>query len=515
MSLVEGITRKEKILHAIAAGDTSNVPDGITREEKILQHIAENNTGGSDINLDNKKYNLYDTQNLQKKLDELESERVFSWNGFDKGYVSFRVDDLLDDIGDIATIFANKNIPLVVAAIPRNLTSAKKAVLETIVENGGEILCHNASVVTADSTELDVIKICRNAKKALEDAGFTIRGLAKSGGNGSLTNWTSDFEKIAERYYDYADIGGTSACFNMWANGITNGLTSCKAWIDAAKAQKRHLTLYFHTLNGEANVTQANIEELIDYCTNQGVGITTPSYVYDNFGSYSYGVYKKSEVDAIVTELRELISAGGGGTVAIPDAIFGLLGSSYSNSNYTDRISNSSVTTSYVDTSNNIAPTATENGVELTANHILKCTLDNSIQLGTNPFSIEIDCTFSAEDITTLTNGTVLGLGQDTNTAWNASVCWYAGQSVVKSGDSQTLALAATEGTHKIIITRDTDNKITVYDNNIASKVTGTFTTTQQFNAFKWYSLAATLKEIKIYNQALTEAQVASLFGAE
>lgn len=44
--LPEGITRKEKILHAIASGDTSNIPEGITREEQILQYIAEN--GGGD-----------------------------------------------------------------------------------------------------------------------------------------------------------------------------------------------------------------------------------------------------------------------------------------------------------------------------------------------------------------------------------------------------------------------------------------------------------------------------------
>lgn len=517
-------TNKEKILRYIAGEKNQRLPQTRTREEEFLKDIAKNETNRikkevedyltknpvKQIDFDTENYNLYDIQNLQKKLDKLENEHSFIWKGFDKGYVSFRVDDLLNDIGDIATIFENKNVPLTVAAIPANLTPAKKAVLEDIVDAGGEILCHNASVITADSTELDVIKYCRNSKATLENNGFIIRGLALSGGQNALTNWITEFEKIAERYYDYADIGGASEQYAMWSNGLTNGVDTVKGWIDTAKTQKRHLTIYLHSLS-EANVTQENIEELIDYCVSQGVGITTPAHIYDTFGNYSYGVYKKSEVDAIVTELRELIGAGGGGTVTIPNAIFNLLGSSYSGNNYTDTISNSVVTTSLVDSSIVGSPAATENGVELTANHILKCTLDSSVQMGTNPFAIEIDCTFSAEDIAALTNGTVFGLGPDANTAWNASICWYAGQSVLKSGDSQTLALAATEGTHKIVITRDVNNVITAYVDTIASKVTGTFTTIQTFNAFKIYAVACTLRHIKIYNYALTEVQVKQL----
>lgn len=464
---------------------------------------------------DSKDYSLYDVENLQKKLDALENERTFSWQGFDKGYVSFRVDDLLGDIGEIATIFANKNAPLTVAAIPSNLTDAKKAILQTIVENGGEILSHNSGFITASSTELDVIKMCRNTKKSLEDAGFTIRGFAKSGGSGALTNWTSNFEKIAERYYDYADIGGSTPCFNMWSNGITNGLASCKSWIDTAKAQKKHLTLYFHTLAGEANVTQANIEELIDYCVAQGVGITTPAHIYDTFGKYSYGVYKKSEVDAIVTELRELIGAGGGGTVTIPNAIFNLLGSGYSAMSWVDRLSNSSVATSYVNTNDNTSPVISENGLELTTNHILKCTLDNSIQLGTNPYTVELDCVFTEEGIAAMANGAVIGFGGDNNTAWNGSVCWYPKQSKLQSGDSQILSLSPTTGTHKIIFTRDINNVITAYVDTIANKVSGTFTTTQPFNAFKIYALPITFIGMKIYNEALTETQAMSLLSTE
>lgn len=64
--LPEGITRKEKILHAIASGDTSNIPEGITREEKILQCIAEN--GGSGGGTERSLKKLLD---FTKKADSL------------------------------------------------------------------------------------------------------------------------------------------------------------------------------------------------------------------------------------------------------------------------------------------------------------------------------------------------------------------------------------------------------------------------------------------------------------
>ena len=243
--------------------------------------------------------NKFDNLMANERAYRLEKMNEFAFNEFDKGYVTFVMDDLIwDKIRPAQQLFKNKQVPLSLACPSSFATKTtdtgelRSDVMRDVVEDGGEILSHGIDfgVIHDKMTDDEIIAILRDSKKELVDLGFEVDGFMLMGGtvNGytAILQMTEEQEKLTRRYYRYSDLGGTSVAYNQFRRSLNQNISNIKGFIDDAKNKKQWIKFYFHQLDGsETYITTDFLNEIIDYCKISGVDVVTYRHMYDTFGT--------------------------------------------------------------------------------------------------------------------------------------------------------------------------------------------------------------------------------------
>lgn len=239
----------------------------------------------------------FDLENWKERVSEEQIKNDFAWNAYDKGYVTLVMDDTRDQTGQFADLFISKNTPLCIAAIPSFLgnlvqNSAHgttiKEVLDSVVENGGEILAHGggtfSTALTADSTDEDYYHTIVDSKKVLTQAGYEINGIITIGGGATAPNYAKCV-KLMRPYYRYSDYYGHKTGVIQYDHerlgcyGLT--LDNLKEKVNECVANKSWLVLFWHNTN---EITLDNMSALIDYISTVNAEIITYKDLHDKFG---------------------------------------------------------------------------------------------------------------------------------------------------------------------------------------------------------------------------------------
>lgn len=240
----------------------------------------------------------FDLENWKERVSEEQTKNDFAWNAYDKGYITFVMDDTRDQTGQFADLFISKNTPLCIGAIPSFLGNLVpnsshgttiKEVLDAIVKNGGEILAHGggtfSTALTADSTDEDYYHTIVDSKKVLTQAGYEINGIITIGGGATAPSYAKCV-KLMRPYYRYSDYYGHKTGVIQYDHerlgcyGLT--LDNLKEKVNECVANKTWLVLFWHNTN---DITLDNMSALIDYINTVNAEIITYKDLHDRFGS--------------------------------------------------------------------------------------------------------------------------------------------------------------------------------------------------------------------------------------
>ena len=233
----------------------------------------------------------------------------FQLAALDKGYVTFVFDDLMNEIDSIASIFEQYQMPLCLAAIPVKMSQRanwleqsrgsftpnmlKSEIMRVVVSNGGEILAHNTSPVVDVTNQYDydfMYGYFVKCKKAIEDAGFKVRGIIKAGGTGAISG-TPEIERWLIGNYEYSNIGSAEN-YNKIRININQPLDDLKASIQDAYTNHTWLRIVGHGYGaehlGDYLPDEAALEAILDYCNTLGITVCTYAYIFDNFSSSAF-----------------------------------------------------------------------------------------------------------------------------------------------------------------------------------------------------------------------------------
>ncbi len=234
----------------------------------------------------------FETNNLQNRCNKLEKLDTFKWKNFDKSYFALVFDDGNNMLNDFYTLSHNKGIPISSACPASSLINITNGVpilsiLKNIELDGGEILAHYFGSPTDESSDEEWMKYTRNQKKALQDAGLTVRGLIRA--DRTQAN-SKKGEKYCRLYFDYADSMGISPQYNLGNRKFLIGvktLDEMKKWIDTCCLNPGFYPICIHGLrNDEPLATVDGISSIIDYIKSKNnVEFTTYSKMFDSFGS--------------------------------------------------------------------------------------------------------------------------------------------------------------------------------------------------------------------------------------
>lgn len=263
---------------------------------------------------------------VYNRIHTLAALNRFAFKPFDRGYLTFCVDDGNAEYLDrIAAIFEEYGIPLCLAIPPGRLDNVcsglteqtgsytagmtVKEVCTKVVELGGEVLAHNFQTITADNiTDADVLyAMFVDCKRQLEDNGFDIRGIITSGGTGILNGGESDtvggpvFQRLSETYYDYSDQYGDGSTPNYYKpryNLYGRTADAIQGFIyNYVYKINNWRCVYFHKLDGK-DMSEECLRTVLDFCLtkiDEGLlEVATYADVFDTFKS---------------TELEQRISA--------------------------------------------------------------------------------------------------------------------------------------------------------------------------------------------------------------
>lgn len=219
----------------------------------------ESSFNGADLSkVDKDEY--YDTMysTLRENKEKSIENKTYS-DSFRKGYISFVIDDLRPDIDKVVNIFEQYNIPVCIAAPNMMLYSCSQGeksryeVCIQAVQNGGEILAHNDTVITDENADDADIMFAQFFERwyYLQEYGFEVNGIITSGGTNYL-NGDSRTDLFARSYYQYSDLYGEKAYgepFYHSRTWVTHILDSYEKFLQQTVSTKSWRIIYFHGFN--------------------------------------------------------------------------------------------------------------------------------------------------------------------------------------------------------------------------------------------------------------------------
>lgn len=221
----------------------------------------------SKVSYDEYKDSMYAVleQNKEKSI----KERVKNYS-FQKGYISFVIDDLRPDVGRIVDIFEEYGIPVCIAAPNMLLYSetygekSRYEICSQVVRNGGEILAHNDTVITEKNVDDMDIMFTHFFERSfcLREYGFEVNGIITAGGTGYLDG---DFKTdlFVRTYYKYSDRYGEEKYGEPYYHPrilISHILDNYEKMLCDTAENKDWRILYFHDLS---EISEEKLREIL------------------------------------------------------------------------------------------------------------------------------------------------------------------------------------------------------------------------------------------------------------
>ena len=239
-------------------------------------------------------------------------------NPLDKVYICMGTDDLRSGhTKALHDLYTNNNIPYYMASIPDAIKNCvvnapyytNLDYMRMCVDNGGEIICHDAVPITNDNVD-NFDKLYHYFylnKKELEYYGFKVRGIVKAGGTGVINERDERIDPWAIYLYDFGDNFGHPFPYSLHRRILEymNGDEDMDNEIDNAFANKDCLNFTTHELTEDS---QARFDHLMlrlsEYQRGVDYEFVTPSQVYDKLVSNQQKeYYTKSEVDNLISNI--------------------------------------------------------------------------------------------------------------------------------------------------------------------------------------------------------------------
>ena len=276
----------------------------------LAAKMVVNRNNGADLivkksvfreNETNREYNL----RLADEMIRVRKLNPFLLSPLEQGYVTFVFDDLTKDLDAIAAVFEEYGFPIVIAAIPSRLDESAdgleaergsyrpgmlmRDIMKTAVELGGEIMAHNDDLVVTEENQYDhfmMFDYFIKAREDLEEAGFSPRGIIRSGGKGSI-NYSDETERWLIGNYEYSNMG-IARNFALERKSINRLPAEVKSDIKEAYETNGWLRLMCHGYKfgqGETFRNETDLREILDYCRYLGIPVVTYAYMIDTYGS--------------------------------------------------------------------------------------------------------------------------------------------------------------------------------------------------------------------------------------
>jgi len=210
----------------------------------------------------------------------------------DKAYITFVLDDCRPDMDKIADVFEEYNVPLCIAAVHENLPfpasegeETRREVCERVVVQGGEVLSHDAEVITAEVIDnySELMEQFFEDKWILHQMGFDVNGIVLAGGSGQLVGHPVT-DLFARTFYQYSDLYGEQEFGEPYYHRrywLGNGSDTYEDVINKAVAEKKWVVLYLHDLK---EVNEKKLHEILQYVTSleeEDAEIVTYKTLYD------------------------------------------------------------------------------------------------------------------------------------------------------------------------------------------------------------------------------------------
>lgn len=235
------------------------------------------------LNSINSHYNLYKTKKQIPKVTT-----------FNKGYICIGTDDIRNDhTKHLHDMFTEYNIPYYMAVIP---VRAKFCVtdapyhtnldyMQMCVDNGGEIVVHNADAISAsNANDFDFLYqyFCKQ-KEELEFYGFSPKGIYKAGATNAIDTNTAQYEAWVSYYYNFSDLfSPTNAYPYRMERQCLEWLTEANIDALVTKICVNHEPVNFFTHSNEGDARFAYLmEKLSEYTEDTDYEFVTPSELYE------------------------------------------------------------------------------------------------------------------------------------------------------------------------------------------------------------------------------------------
>lgn len=293
-------------LSSSKSGVEITIPSGATRMY-ISNYNNQNISIQKKITLNETEFNKIKSKQdtilnyVDTNYEDVKSDPII-YDQLDKAYITFVNDDTKPNVDKFADLFISKNAPLCFAAVADNLLNTASNLTETrldvalrVQEAGGEIIAHNAPVVTANTINDNnfMYNYFVVQKQLLTRMGLDVNGIILAGGNGQITGspitakWTSAIYKYSDLLGEKYDtpLGIDSVYFHGRGSlgNYNNDVEKIKADIDKAIEEKTWKVFYFHDIS---EVSLDNLETILDYINSKNsdeVEIVTYNTMYQKF----------------------------------------------------------------------------------------------------------------------------------------------------------------------------------------------------------------------------------------
>ena len=212
----------------------------------------------------------------------------------DKAYFCIGTDDLRPhQTKSLYTMFTINNIPYYMAAIPEAVKACvtddpyktNYDYMQLCIAAGGEIICHSDVWLTNSNAEdfNTLYKYFVTNKEELESYGFTIHGIFKAGGDGSISNADSRIDAWAAYYYDYSDTFGYYFPYDFLNRQFLEWITTNQLdqYVTDALTNHSFLCLATHEVNNDVQTNFAYLmNKLSNYTRGTDYDFITPYELY-------------------------------------------------------------------------------------------------------------------------------------------------------------------------------------------------------------------------------------------
>lgn len=226
-------------------------------------------------------------------------EDKFSWKEYDKGYVSFVIDDVYYETPQYIKLFQKYNMPMCEAVPAYKIVEGEgentfevKQWLTEIQNHGGEVLAHNYThtYFTPETPASVVEEQFSKARKVWDASEYNVNGIiaCNEAANGNPVKDYTVIGELASKYgYKYSNRYGVGEQYHgidrIWLNQTT--LTRAKRTIEDAVKNKKWVVFAGHNSN-DINIKM--LEELLKFIDEtEGAECVTLKYMFETFGNYS------------------------------------------------------------------------------------------------------------------------------------------------------------------------------------------------------------------------------------